>query len=221
MPTFGHSGSKWQLRAKPEQPQTLPPACLASGTFGFAGFGLFLNQPMLNCLNSPRAPTKAAGTSSVPALLSGPASAPGVSAQAGLQPRLLPVPGAGGSCGTEPGAGPAPFHKCLIPAQSRSSATHKHLSPSSHPGVPAAPRQLLPPLQPAEEKRGWGDPTEPPQADPPRPPQHGGCWDHPTHPCLGLDILVLTLYDNKVGFYFQAGGRRVLVCVCLCVTGLW
>lgn len=60
VPTFGHAGSKWQLRAKPEQPQTLPPACLASGTSGFAGFGLFLNQPMLNCLNSPRAPTKAA-----------------------------------------------------------------------------------------------------------------------------------------------------------------
>lgn len=26
--------------------------------------------------------------------------------------------------------------------------------------------------------------------------------------------LILTLYDNKVGFYFGARGRRVLVCVC-------
>lgn len=30
-----------------------------------------------------------------------------------------------------------------------------------------------------------------------------------------------SLYDNKVGFYFGAGGRRVLVCVCLWVTGAW
>lgn len=113
VPTFGHAGSKWQLKAKPEQPQTFLPACLASGTSGFAGFGLFKNQPMLNCLNSPRVPTKAAVTSSVPGqtrLVARPRLSPWcgqrISVQAGLRPRLLPVPscpgtGTGGSRGTE------------------------------------------------------------------------------------------------------------------------
>lgn len=220
MPTFGHAGSKWRLRAKPEQPQTLPPACLASGTSGFTDFGLFLIQPMLNCLNSARAPTKAAGTSpyrATPALSPGPASAPVWAARsgAGRAPAPEPVGAVGRS---RPGAGPEPFHKCLIPAQSRSSATHKHLSSSSHPRVPtAAPSPSTTELR---RKGAGGDPTESPRLLPPGPrlsPQHGG-GAGTTRP---IRVWVLTLYNNKFGFYFGAGGRRVVMRVCLWVTEPW
>lgn len=155
----------------------------------------------------------------------GPASAPGVGSAFGRRqgsgpsrcrcPRALVSVGAVGR--SRPGAGPTPFHKCLIPAQSRSSATHKHLGPSSHSGVPTAPRQLLLLYNRLRRKGAGGDPTEPPQAAPPRPPLVPAARGVPGPPdpsVFGLrDLLVLTLYDNKVGFYFGAGGRCVLVCV--------
>lgn len=186
MPISGRAGSKWRLRAKPEQPQIIPPACLASGTSGFAGFGLFLNQPMLNCLNSPRAPTKATGNLQT-CLVARPSLSPWYG-----QPQPLPGPSClvlVGAVGlSRPGAGPTAFHKCLIPAQSRSSATHKHLRLSSHPGLPQPQGSSFPLCNRLRRKGAGGDPTEPPPGCSPRPPlcpQHGGCRDHPTHLCLG------------------------------------
>lgn len=167
MPTFGHAGFKWQLRAKPEQPQTLPVWSLGHLVLLILAF-FKTNQCKIALIHQEHQPKllEPPLCRARPALLPGPASAPGVGSSFWRRQSSSPgcclcphAPVPVGAVGlSQPGAGPAPFHKCLIPAQSRSSATHKHLSPSSHLGVPAAPRQLLPPLQPAEEKTGWGGP---------------------------------------------------------------
>lgn len=179
MPTFGRTGSKRQLRAKPEQTQTLPTECLVPERAGFAGFALFLNQLKLNCLNSPRAPTK---TSSVPGqprlqparrsggLLPEPTSDPGAGSafqrRQGSGPCLLPVlprPGAGGSRATElAGSGARALPQVpTFPAQTRGSATHKRLNPSSNPGVPWArsPTAAPPSYNRLQRKGAGGEPA--------------------------------------------------------------